>query len=259
MKTMTNLTNRPAWVDLSTTDAAAARDFYEPLFGWKVDVDPDPQYGGYGMAQRGDVGIAGIGPKQDASAPTVWSLYIGTDDIDDLARRVADNGGTVVMAPFPVGDQGKMAVFQDPTGAFISTWQAAGMRGFVANEPNAYGWGELNARNVDQAIPFYEKVFGWTHRTNPAGEGQPPYTEFLKDGESILGAWEMSPSVPAHVPSYWQIYFDVDDVDAAFNKAIQLGAKPLVPPQDAMGVRFAILNDPQGAGFGIVKNIQNPD
>ena len=60
--------------------------------------------------------------------------------------------------------------------------------------------------------------------------------------------------VPEHVPSYWQIYFDVEDVDAAFNKAVALGAKPLVPPQAAMGVRFAILNDPQGAGFGVVKN-----
>ncbi len=254
MKTMTNLTNRPAWVDLSTTDAAAARTFYEQLFGWKVDVNPDPQYGGYGMAERDNTGIAGIGPKMDPSAPTIWSLYIGADDIDDLARRVEDAGGTVAMAPFDVGDQGKMAVFQDPSGAFISTWQASGMRGFIANEPNAYGWGELNARNVEQAIPFYEKVFGWTHRTTAASEGQPAYTEFLKDGESILGAWEMNPMVPEHVPSYWQIYFDVEDVDAAFNKAVALGAKPLVPPQAAMGVRFAILNDPQGAGFGVVKN-----
>ena len=95
MKTMTNLTNRPAWIDLSTTDAAAARTFYEQLFGWKVDVSPDPQYGGYGMAERDNIGIAGIGPKMDPSAPTIWSLYIGTDDVDDLARRVEDAGGTV--------------------------------------------------------------------------------------------------------------------------------------------------------------------
>src|SRR3954447_10296905 len=251
---MTNLINRPAWVDLSTTEPGAAREFYEKLFGWKVDVNPDPQYGGYGMAQRDGTGLAGIGAKMDPSAPTVWSLYIGSDDIEDLARRIAEAGGTVVMKPFDVGDQGKMAVFQDPTGAFISAWEASGMRSFIANEPNAFGWGELNARNVEQAIPFYEQVFGWTHRTSEAAEGQPAYTEFLKDGESILGAWEMNPSVPAHVPSYWQIYFDVDNVDEAFNRAVSLGAKPLVPPQDAMGVRFAILNDPQGAGFGVVKN-----
>ena len=258
MQTMTNLSNRPAWIDLSTSDAAAARDFYGQLFGWQIDVDPDPQYGGYGMATKGGTGIAGIGGKMDPSAPTAWSLYIGTDDVDDLARRVAEAGGTVIMAPFDVGDQGKMAVFQDPTGAFISAWQAAGMRSFITNEPNAFGWGELSARGVEKAIPFYEKLFGWTHKTSETGAGQPPYTQFLKDGESILGAWEMSPSIPAHVPSYWQVYFDVDDVDKTFNRAVELGAKPLVPPQDAMGVRFAILNDPQGAGFGIVKNVADP-
>ena len=59
--------------------------------------------------------------------------------------------------------------------------------------------------------------------------------------------------VPAEVPSYWQIYFDVDDVDAAFNRAIDLGATEMVAPQDMPGGRFAIVTDPQGASFGLVK------
>ena len=36
--------------------------------------------------------------------------------------------------------------------------------------------------------------------------------------------------------------------------AIGLGATATVPPQDAMGVRWAIVTDPQGASFGLVKN-----
>ena len=36
------------------------------------------------------------------------------------AAAVTAAGGTVVMAGMDVGDQGRMAVFQDPTGAFIS-------------------------------------------------------------------------------------------------------------------------------------------
>ena len=57
------------------------------------------------------------------------------------------------------------------------------------------------------------------------GEGQPPYTEFLRDGRPSAGAWEMSPELPAEVPSYWQIYFSVEDVDAAHRKALDLGAQ----------------------------------
>jgi predicted enzyme related to lactoylglutathione lyase len=37
-------------------------------------------------------------------------------DVDALADRVAEAGGTLVAPAFDVGDQGKMAVFQDPSG-----------------------------------------------------------------------------------------------------------------------------------------------
>jgi predicted enzyme related to lactoylglutathione lyase len=85
------------------------------------------------------------------------------------------------------------------------------------------------------------------------GEGQPAYTEFLLDGDSIAGAWEMNPQMPAEVPSYWQVYFAVDDVDASYRKALDLGATEMLAPQDFPGGRFAIVSDPQGAGFGLLK------
>jgi predicted enzyme related to lactoylglutathione lyase len=59
--------------------------------------------------------------------------------------------------------------------------------------------------------------------------------------------------VPAQVPSYWLVYFAVSDVDKSFKTATQAGAKELVAPMDFPGGRFAILNDPQGAAFGILK------
>ena len=247
------VTNRPVWVDLSSSDPEASRAFYSRLFGWRVEVTDDPQYGGYGLAKLGDRDVAGIGPKQSPDAPTAWAVYIGTDDVEALAKKVQDAGGAVIAPPFDVGDQGRMAVFQDSVGAFISAWQSAAMSGFQTNAPNTFGWAELNARGIDKAIPFYETVFGWTHRTSEMGEGQPPYTEFLADGESIAGAMEMNPMVPAEVPSYWMVYFNVDDVDGSFRTAIEAGASEMVPPQDAPGLRFAILSDPQGAMFGLLK------
>lgn len=246
-------TNRPAWVELTTSDAAAARDFYAQLFGWQVEVSPDPQYGGYGIARLGGADAAGITPKQSPDAPNAWGLYIGVDDVDDAAKRVANAGGTIVAAPFDVGDQGRMAVFQDPSGAFLSVWKANQMRDFETGAPNAYGWAELNAREVHGAIPFYSEVFGWTSRESEMGEGQPPYTEFLIGDESVAGAWEMNANIPADVPSYWQLYFMADDVDAALRKALDLGATEMVGPQDFPGGRFAIVVDPQGASFGLLK------
>jgi uncharacterized protein len=247
------IVNKPAWVDLSSSDAQASRDFYSKLFGWQVDVNPDPQYGGYALAKLDGKDVGGIGPTQSPDAPTAWNIYIGTEDVDDLAKRIQAAGGTVVAPPFDVGDQGRMAVFQDPSGAFISAWQGTRMGGFQTEVSNSYGWAELNARGVEKALPFYTEVFGWTIKTSEMGEGQPPYTEFHLDGQSIAGAWEMNPMVPAQVPSYWQVYFTVDDVDSAYKTAMEAGAREMLAPQDFPGGRFAIIGDPQGASVGLLK------
>jgi predicted enzyme related to lactoylglutathione lyase len=245
--------NKPAWIDLSSRDTKGSRDFYAKVFGWRVEVDPDPQYGGYALAKIGDHDVAGIGGTQSPDAPTAWNIYIGTDDIADLAKRVQAAGGTVVAPPFAIGDQGSMAVFQDPSGAFISGWQGTRMGGFQTEGANAFGWAELNARGLEPAISFYKDVFGWTAKTSPMGEGQPPYTELQLDGQSIAGAMEMNPMVPAEVPSYWMAYFEVDDVDATHRKAVEAGASEMLPPGDFPGGRFSIVSDPQGAAFGLLK------
>ena len=253
-ETKTAIANKPTWVDLATSDAAAARDFYSKVFGWKIEVNPDPQYGGYGMAEVGGKRVAGIGGKMSPDAPTAWSIYIATDDADALAKKAEAAGGTVVAPPFGVGDQGRMAAIQDPSGAVISVWQAGAMNSAMpVGEANTFGWAELSARGVDKAIPFYQKIFGWTLKANDMGEGQPPYTEFQLRGESVAGAQEMQSMVPAQVPSNWLAYFTVADVDKSFKAATQAGARELVAPMDFPGGRFAILSDPQGASFGLLK------
>lgn len=242
--------NKPAWVDLGTADPAAARTFYSKVFGWNIEVNPDPQYGGYALAKADGQDAAGIGGLQSPDQPTAWSFYVGTDDIEALSRRVSDAGGTVVAPAFDVGDQGKMAVYQDPSGAFFSAWQAAQMRGFQTVGADAFGWAEVNARGVEAVVPFYQQVFGWTPKVT--GSPEQPYTEFQVDGESIAGAAEMNPMVPEGVPSYWLVYFTVKDVDASHRKAVEAGASELVAPMDFPGGRMSILTDPQGASFGLL-------
>jgi hypothetical protein len=104
---------------------------------------------------------------------------------------------------------------------------------------------------VEGVLPFYRQVFGWTPRTT-ADDAQ-PYTEFQVDGRSIAGAVEMSPMTPAGMPNYWIVYFDVDDVDRSYRTALDAGAREMVAPQDFPGGRFAIISDPQGAFFGLLK------
>src|SRR5262245_48188688 len=249
-------TDKPVWADLSAPDPAAAREFYAQVFGWQIEVNPDPQYGGYGLAKVGGHDAAGIGGTQSPDQPAAWSVYIGSDDLESLSKSVTGAGGTVAVPGFEVGDQGRMAVFQDPVGAFISAWQTTRMGGFQAEVPNAFGWAELNARGVDRVLPFYQQVFGWGAKE--VGSPEQPYTEFQLDGHSIAGATEMNPMVPAEVPSYWLVYFAVDDVDATHRTAIDGGATELLPPIDFPGGRMSIVNDPQGAAFGLMKLTGTP-
>ncbi len=248
---VTAVVNKPIWVDLATKDPAAARDFYAKVLGWDIQVSPDPLYQGYGRALVGGKDAAGIGGTMSPDQPSAWSLYIGSDDADALAARVTAAGGTVAMAPFDVGDQGRMAVFQDASGAFISTWQSTGMDGFHATGNGTFGWAELTARGIGAALPFYEQVFGWALK--PSGSPDQPYTEFEIDGHSVGGATEMPDMVPAGTPNYWLVYFNADDVDATHRAAIEAGGHEFVAPMDFPGGRMSILADPQGAAFGLLK------
>jgi predicted enzyme related to lactoylglutathione lyase len=243
---------KPVWVDLSSSDAEGSRTFYSQLFGWTADVNPDPQYGGYSIATLDGNAVAGIGPRQDENAVSAWAVYIGSDDVEELGRRVSAAGGGVV-ASFEIPGQGKMAVCRDSAGAFICGWQPGNMQGFgTTGAPGTFAWAELAARGLNGALDFYRTAFGWTTKQSEMPEGAPPYVEFQLNGESIAGAMEMMPEVPEFVPSYWMPYFGSADVDATHRRALELGAQEMAAPMDFPGGRFSIVRDPQGAMFGIV-------
>src|SRR2546425_13166460 len=109
----TAVAHKPIWLDLSSSDAAGSRDFYSKLFGWKVEVNPDPQYGGYGLGQIGGKGVAGIGGKQMGGAPTAWSVYIGSTDPAETGKKVEAAGGPVGVPPTPIRGPGNLAVFPE--------------------------------------------------------------------------------------------------------------------------------------------------
>ena len=250
----TAVAHKPVWADLSSSDAGASREYYGKLFGWKIEVSPDPQYGGYAIAKIGDKDVAGIGPQMSPEAPTAWTVYIGSQDVADTAKKVEAAGGKVVVPPMEVGDQGKMLIVQDPSGAHLGVWQPQAMAGArLVGAPNTMTWAELNARGAEKALPFYQKVFGWGEKKSEMSGGQGDYTEFQVSGESIAGGMEMNSMVPAEVPSYWLVYFGVDDVDKAFKKATEAGGHELLAPMDFPRGRFAIVSDPQGASFGLLK------
>ena len=66
---MTTIANKAAWVDLASSDAEASRSFYSELFDWQVEVNPDPQYGGYALAKTRRQGCCRDRPQDGPEWP----------------------------------------------------------------------------------------------------------------------------------------------------------------------------------------------
>lgn len=241
----------PSWIDIGT-DVEGAKTFYGGLFGWEAAAaGPAEETGGYGFFTIEGKMVAGVGPAQEPGPPH-WTAYVAVGDADDTARAVETAGGKVIVAPMEVMDAGRMAIFADPLGAVFAVWQAAGHTGVeLSGEPGTLNWVELNTRDVDASRQFYESVFGWNAETH---EGEMPYTEFHNDGPSVAGMAAIPDGAPAELPSHWLVYFGVEDVDGTADQARELGGDVLLGPVDVPGMlRFAVLRDPQGASFGVLR------
>jgi len=239
-------------VDLGSPDLEKSRAFYSGLFGWTTEAGP-PEAGGYVMCMFGGQAVAGMGPIMNEGQPPAWTTYVSVADADATVAAAKAAGGTVFLEPMDVLDVGRMAIFADPTGAVIAVWQPRAHIGAgLVNEPNTLCWNELATRDIAAAKTFYGAVFGWTGATNDMGGGM-TYTEWKLNDRTVGGMMEMGANFPPQVPPHWLTYFATDDCDAIVAKAQGLGASVMVPATDIQPGRFAVLADPQGAVFAVIK------
>lgn len=244
----------PSWVDLGSPDLDAAVEFYGALFGWDVHEAGDPeQTGGYRMAYLSDKPVAGMMPLMQEGQPPAWTTYVSVEDADATAAAVREAGGSVIAEPMDVMDVGRMAVFADPAGAVFSIWQPRAHPGAgLVNEPGAFTWNELNTRDPGAAKPFYAAVFGWDIEDHEM-EGMGTYTEWKQGEDPMGGMMDMRGRVPDEVPPHWLTYFAVEDTDATVEKVKELGGGVAFGPIDIPAGRFAVVHDPHGAMFAVIK------
>jgi uncharacterized protein len=107
---------------------------------------------------------------------------------------------------------------------------------------------QILSKAPDETARFYSNLFGWSvNADNPLG-----YREINTGTSDGIqgGIWP----APPQSPNFVQLFIAVDDVRAFSDKAQKAGGKVIIPPTGLPdGGEMAVLHDPQGMPFGIVK------
>jgi uncharacterized protein len=244
------------WVELGTTNGEEAKNFYTKLFGWGFNDIPIGPNEVYTILTLNDKSVGALyqlnSDMKAQGTPPHWLSYVSVTSADETAQKSKDAGGTLMKEPFDVFDLGRMAVVKDPTGAVFALWQPGTNKGAeVYNVPNSFVWNELMTTDTKKDGDFYSKVFGWG--MNVQNFGPLEYTMVMNGDRPNGGMLAITPEMGNVLPN-WLVYFAVDDCDGKIEKATELGATVMKPAEDIPGVgRFAILTDPLGAAFAIIK------
>ena len=245
-----------SWADNTSTNAEAAKRFYMELFGWGAHDEPIGGGMFYTMFQNQGEHAAGFAPMmpdlQAQGIPSHWTNYVTVDDADAFVDVVLANGGTIVFGPMDVFESGRMLQISDPTGARLGLWQPKNHIGAgIVNTVGAMCWNELLTKDADAAQAFYAALFGWTYIVDENG-----YIMIQNRGRNNGAMMQMDESF-GDMPSMWQPYFTVADIDASIARASELGGNIIIPKTAAPGAgHFAYLNDPAGALFYIIQLLQ---
>ena len=121
----------------------------------------------------------------------------------------------------------------------------------------------LSIDGAGDAIDFYGKVFGARERMRmPAPSGKIGHAE-LEIGDSLIMLADEFPDMDARgprtlggTPVSLMVY--VEDADAAFDRAIQAGAKSLQPVEDKFyGDRSGRFEDPFGHRWDVATHVED--
>ena len=245
MSTVATTIGKFVWHEQVSDDPKRAQDFYTQLFGWGTEVFEAGEMD-YTMISSGGQTHGGFGKAMEGAPPPHWLSHVRVENVDETIEKAQSAGGKLAAGPLEMGEVGRMAIIGDPQGAYISAYQPLS-EGPVPE--GVFVWDELGTTDADGAQRFYEQVFGWT--TNDMGDAYGGYRIFNRGETGVAGLMALP---DASIPPHWQPYVGVDDPDATAAKATELGGSVLAEPMDVPEVgRIAVLRDPQGATFGIIK------
>ena len=111
-----------------------------------------------------------------------------------------------------------------------------------------FNWYDLMTHDLEASKRFYGGLFGWRSDDQPT-EGREPYTLFSLDDETVAGGAQTSEEMrAAGVPTVWNVYVSVDELEPVLERVTARGGQIVFPPMDVFDHgRLAYVGDPEGA------------
>ena len=247
----------PCWFELSSTDVPRSLAFLKAVFGWTDTASDMGDDGTYHFLQNATGTVGGLGemPPAARGAPSYWSAYFATNDLDGAVGKALSLGGNVLADPFEVPGMGRGAVLADAGGAMFCLWQSKSpdAGAFTLFEDHSVGWVELATRNVEAAKAFYGGLLGWHFKPSANAPGDTRYEEYGV-GETYYGGLLQMTKDWGDLPEHWSIYVMVPELGTTLARVEEAGGGITVPAFDAPGVgRIARIEDPTGAGCYLIQ------
>ena len=132
------------WLELATTDQAAAKSFYSSLFGWTSSdspLGPGEVYTIFKLDGRdAAAGYTMFAEQRSQGVPPNWMLYISVNSADDAAKRAKTAGGTVLKDALTSASRAEWPCYKIPLARYLRSGNPTNTR---ASE--SHMWMELFA------------------------------------------------------------------------------------------------------------------
>jgi predicted enzyme related to lactoylglutathione lyase len=109
-------------VELSSTNLAATRKFFETVFGWKFKKEAMPE-GEYWTFDAGSGPAGGVTNPMGGMPPATLN-YILVESVDASVKQITTHGGKIVVPKQEIPQVGDFAVFEAPGGNHLAIFQS---------------------------------------------------------------------------------------------------------------------------------------
>ncbi|HRJ58836.1 MAG TPA: VOC family protein [Anaerolineales bacterium] len=106
-------------VEIPAHNVEAAGEFYQSLFGWKIQNVPEMNYT---MYEDGSGSGGGFPLASEENPAGQVLVYIASDDIDEDLDKVKELGGKILREKTEIPGMGWFGIFQDPTGNVLALY-----------------------------------------------------------------------------------------------------------------------------------------